>query len=92
MRIISFITVPATIQRILVHPYLVHRPPDVSPAPDPNQVAFDLGQSHFSISQLPSPSRCLLDQKSRPTLAFPSLEGVWISCPSTGAPHHVQHR
>ena len=45
MRIISFITLPSTVQHILLHLDLPHRPPRVSPARGPPQAEFDLDQS-----------------------------------------------
>ena len=45
MRIISFITLPSTLERILLHLDLPHRPPRVSPARGPPQAEFDLDQS-----------------------------------------------
>ena len=45
MRIISFITLPSTVQRILLHLDLPHRPPRVSPARGPPQADLDLDQS-----------------------------------------------
>ena len=45
MRIISFITLPSTVERILLHLNLPHRPPRVSPARGPPQAELDLDQS-----------------------------------------------
>jgi hypothetical protein len=45
MRIISFITLPSTVQDILLHLDLPHRPPRVSPARGPPQAEFDFDQS-----------------------------------------------
>lgn len=44
-RIVSFLTEPATVQRILLHLDLPHRPPPVAPARDPPQGDFLLDQS-----------------------------------------------
>lgn len=45
MRVVSFLTEPATIQPILVHLDLARRPPPVAPARDPPQGDFLLDQS-----------------------------------------------
>jgi len=45
MRIISFITLPSTVERILLHLDLPHRPPRVSPARDPPQAEFHFDQT-----------------------------------------------
>jgi hypothetical protein len=45
MRIISFITLPSTVQDILLHLDLPHRPPRVSPARAPPQAELKLDQS-----------------------------------------------
>jgi len=45
MRIISFITLPSTVERILLHLDLPHPPLRVSPARGPPQAEFDLDQS-----------------------------------------------
>ncbi|TVR59848.1 MAG: hypothetical protein EA422_14570 [Gemmatimonadales bacterium] len=45
MRIISFITLPSTVERILLHLDLPHRPPRVSPAHGPPQAELYLDQS-----------------------------------------------
>jgi len=45
MRIISFITLPLTVRRILLHLNLPHRPPRVSPARGPPQAELDFDQS-----------------------------------------------
>jgi hypothetical protein len=45
MRIISFITLPSTVERILLHLDLPHRPPRVSPARGPPQAELHLDQS-----------------------------------------------
>jgi hypothetical protein len=45
MRIISFITLPPTVERILLHLDLPHRPPRVSPARGPPQAELHLDQS-----------------------------------------------
>ena len=45
MRIISFITLPSTVESRLLHLNLPHRPPRVSPARAPPQVELDLDQS-----------------------------------------------
>jgi hypothetical protein len=45
MRIISFITLPSTVQDILLHLDLPHRPPRVSPARAPPQTELELDQS-----------------------------------------------
>ncbi len=55
MRIISFITVPATIHRILLHLDLPHRPPRVSPARGPPQAELDLDQSPAFDLAAPEP-------------------------------------
>jgi hypothetical protein len=45
MKIVSFITLPSTVERILLHLDLPHRPPRVSPARGPPQAELDLDQS-----------------------------------------------
>jgi hypothetical protein len=45
MRIISFITLPSTVERILLHLDLPHRAPCVSPARGPPQGELDLDQT-----------------------------------------------
>ena len=45
MRIISFITLPSTVERILLHLDLPHRPPLVSPARGPPQAELHFDQS-----------------------------------------------
>jgi hypothetical protein len=45
MRIISFITLPSTVQAILLHLDLPHRPPRVSPARGPPQAELHLDQT-----------------------------------------------
>jgi hypothetical protein len=45
MRIISFIALPSTIERILRHLDLPHRPPRVSPARGPPQAELHLDQT-----------------------------------------------
>jgi hypothetical protein len=45
MRILSFITLPSTVERILLHLDLPHRPPRVSPARDPPQAKFHFDQT-----------------------------------------------
>jgi len=55
MRIISFITLPSTVERILLHLDLPHRPPPVSPARGPPQAEFDLDQSPAFDLAAPEP-------------------------------------
>jgi len=55
MRIISFITVPSTVERILLHLDLPHRPPRVSPARDPPQAELHLDQSPTFDLAAPEP-------------------------------------
>ena len=55
MTIISFITLPATVQDILLHLDLPHRPPRVSPARGPPQAEFDLDQSPAFDLAAPEP-------------------------------------
>jgi len=45
MRIVSFITLPSTVQDILLHLALPHRPPRASPALGPPQAELHLDQS-----------------------------------------------
>ena len=45
MRIVSFITLPSTVERILLHLDLPHQPPRLSPARGPPQAELDLDQS-----------------------------------------------
>ena len=45
MKVISFITLPSTVQRILLHLDLPHRPPRVSPARGPPQAELHFDQS-----------------------------------------------
>ena len=55
MRIISFITLPATVQSILLHLDLPHRPPRVSPARGPPQAELNLDQSPAFDLAAPEP-------------------------------------
>jgi hypothetical protein len=55
MRIISFITLPSTVERILLHLDLPRRPPRVSPARGPPQAEIDLDQSPAFDLAAPEP-------------------------------------
>ena len=55
MRIISFITLPSTVERILLHLDLPHRPPRVSPARGPLQAELDLDQTPAFDLAAPEP-------------------------------------
>ena len=55
MRIISFITLPSTVERILLHLDLPHRPPRVSPARGPPQAELHLDQSPAFDLAAPEP-------------------------------------
>jgi hypothetical protein len=55
MRIISFITVPPTVERILLHLDLPHRPPRVSPARGPPQAELHLDQTPAFDLAAPEP-------------------------------------
>jgi hypothetical protein len=55
MRIISFITLPATVQAILLHLDLPHRPPRVSPARGPPQAELEFDQSPAFDLAAPEP-------------------------------------
>ena len=55
MKIISFITLPSTVQRILLHLDLPHRPPRVSPARGPPQAELHLDQSPAFDLAAPEP-------------------------------------
>ena len=55
MKIISFITLPSTVQRILLHLDRPHRPPRVSPARGPPQAEFDFDQSPACDLAAPEP-------------------------------------
>jgi hypothetical protein len=55
MRIISFITLPSTVERILLHLDLPHRPPRVSPARGPPQAELHLDQSPTFDLAAPEP-------------------------------------
>jgi hypothetical protein len=55
MRIISFITLPSTVQDILLHLDLPHRPPRVSPARGPPQAELHLDQSPAFDLAAPEP-------------------------------------
>lgn len=56
MRIVSFITLPSTVERILLHLDLPHRAPRVSPARGPPQAELDLDQSPAFDLADPEPS------------------------------------
>ena len=55
MRIISFITLPPTVERILLHLDLPHRPPRVSPARGPPQAELHIDQSPAFDLAVPDP-------------------------------------
>ena len=61
MRILSFITLPSTLERILLHLDLPHRPPRVAPARAPPQAELDLDQS---------PAFDLVDPEPTPEFEF----------------------
>ena len=77
MRIVSFITLPSTVERVLLHLDLPHRPPPGVPPlgalPRPNSTSISLRPS---TSRIPSPSRSTSStsrrrsQNPRPTLFF----------------------
>ena len=56
MRIVSFITLPSTVDRILLHLNLPHEPPRMSPARGPPQAELDLDQSPAFDLADPEPS------------------------------------
>jgi hypothetical protein len=63
MRIISFITLPSTVQRILLHLDLPHRPPRVSPARGPPQAELHFDQSPaFDLVAPDAPPEFAFDQ------------------------------
>jgi len=67
MRIISFITLPSTVERILLHLDLPHRPPRVSPARGPPQAELHLDQTPAFDLAAPEPiSEFEFDQLSTP--------------------------
>ena len=82
MKIISFISLPSTVERILLHLDLSHRPPCLSPARGPPQAELHLDQSPAfdlaapdAVPELPSlrfgePAGCLLCHSSRGSLLF----------------------
>ena len=82
MRIISFMTLPSTVERILLHLDLPQRPPRVSPARGPPQAELDLDQTPAFDLADPEPIPEYEFDRARPHPAFPSTEGVWISYPS----------
>ncbi len=55
MKIISFITLPSTVEHILLHLDLPHRPPRVSPARGPPQAELDLDQTPVFDLEAPEP-------------------------------------
>jgi len=55
MRIISFITLPNTVERILLHLDLPPRPPRVFPARGPPQAEFHLDQTSAFDLAAPEP-------------------------------------
>ena len=55
MKIISFITLPSTVDHILLHLDLPHRPPRVSPARGPPQAELDLDQTPVFDLEAPEP-------------------------------------
>ena len=55
MQISSFITLPSTVEHILLHLDLPHRPPRVSPARGPPQAELDLDQSPAFDLAAPEP-------------------------------------
>jgi hypothetical protein len=63
MRIIFLITLPSTVQDILLHLDLPYRPPRVSPARGPPQADLDLDQSPAFDPAAPEPiPECEFDQ------------------------------
>jgi hypothetical protein len=65
MRIISFITLPSTVERVLLHLNLPHRPPRVSPARGPPQAEFALDQTPaFDLAAPEAVPEFELDQSS----------------------------
>ena len=56
MRIISFIMLPSTARRILLHLDLPHRPPRVSPARGPPQAELHLDQTPAFDLAAPEPN------------------------------------
>jgi hypothetical protein len=56
MRIVSFITLPYTVERILLHLHLPHEPPRLSPARGPPQAELDLDQAPAFDLAAPEPS------------------------------------
>jgi hypothetical protein len=65
MRIISFITLPSTVERILLHLDLPHRPPRVFPARGPPQAELDLDQSPaFDLAAPDAAPKVEFDQSS----------------------------
>jgi hypothetical protein len=55
MKVISFITLPSTVERILLHLDLPHRPPRVSPARGPPQAELHLDQTPAFDLAAPEP-------------------------------------
>lgn len=55
MRIVSFITLPSTVERILLHLHLPHEPPRLTSARGPPQVELDLDQSPAFDLAAPEP-------------------------------------
>ena len=55
MRLISFMTLPSTVERILLHLDLPHRPPRLTPARAPPQAELDLDQTPAFDLAAPEP-------------------------------------
>jgi hypothetical protein len=65
MKIISFITLPSTVERILLHLDLPHQPPCVSPARGPPQCELDLDQTPtFDLTAPDAASEFEFDQST----------------------------
>jgi hypothetical protein len=67
MRIVSFITLPSTVECVLLHLHLPHRPPRVPPARGPPQAELDLDQSPaFDLAAAEPIPEYEFDQSSPP--------------------------
>lgn len=90
MRIISLITLLSTVERILLHLDLPHRPPGVSPArgppPRPNLAAISLRSS------MPSTAHRVILWAPSPMAPLPPSRPGCLTAPQPLRPHHISGR
>ncbi len=91
MRIISFITFPATVQGILLHLDLPHRPPRVSPARGPPQAVINRPSRHPSgpDSHRDLPASCFGCSPAPPGSRTPPPSPTLRQLARPDAPHYL---